>query len=98
MNQEQCQASGEQDAVFWMRHDAPFRYVKALADAEGLYNLKKKLDRLGGWWGLMREDYPELCEDSACLSRTDTTERERHAWSLGFEARAVELAKQRMGR
>lgn len=100
MNQEQrqqCEAVGEKDAELWMRHYAPYRYVRMLSDGEGLYELKKKLDQGDGWGYLIRFAYPEVWQQSTVLSDPNITRQQRHAWSVGFERKAIEIAKRRMG-
>lgn len=89
------EAMGERDAERLAReYPRSWRYIKRLRGGEGTANVKRELDRRGGWHGMLREEFPGFIEEQKCTTDAQVAERqrERFHWSQGFERRAIEIA------
>lgn len=91
----ELETMGEHNAEQWLRRypRASRRYTRRLLDGDSKADLKRELDEVGGWHGLLRSSFPGIVDDSACYSDQGCAVRhdERFVWSVGFERRLIEI-------
>ncbi len=88
---------GRHDADVWMRYHVGRNLTRRLACPDQRSEWKRELDAFGGMSRWLQSEFPDIAEASELLSRLNIPLDEGHAWSLGFERRAVEIARQRTG-
>jgi len=94
---EELERIGQHDAEQWMRRHARRGIVRRLADPDERAEWKRSLDAFGGMSRWLQSEFRDIAEQSELLSKLNIPQHERHAWSLGFERRLIEIAQKRMG-